>query len=66
MTRLTTRFPGDERELVEEIERLVAIGAYPNRSEVIRTAVREHLAERADVDLDLEDEQPDDKHRIPA
>ena len=63
MTRLTTRFGSDE-ELVEEIERLVAIGAVPNRSELIRMAVREHLADRPDVDHD--DDQPDEKHRIPA
>ena len=40
MERVTLRIP---KEQIEEVERMVDTGEYPNRSEAIRAAVREHL-----------------------
>jgi Arc/MetJ-type ribon-helix-helix transcriptional regulator len=45
MERVTLRFP---KEQVEDVERLVDDGTFPNRSEAIRAAVREMLDEEDD------------------
>jgi len=42
MERVTLRIP---KQQIEEVERKVETGEYPNRSEAIRSAVREMLAE---------------------
>ena len=42
MDRVTLRIP---RQQVESVERLVETGQYPNRSEAIRSAVRELVAD---------------------
>ena len=43
MERVTLRIP---KQQIEEVERMVETGEYPNRSEAIRSAVREMLAEQ--------------------
>jgi len=43
MERVTLRIP---KQQIEEVEHLVDSGEYPNRSEAIRSAVREKLAEQ--------------------
>jgi Arc/MetJ-type ribon-helix-helix transcriptional regulator len=43
MERVTLRIP---KQQIEEVERMVDSGEYPNRSEAIRAAVREKLAEQ--------------------
>ncbi|MBV0903582.1 ribbon-helix-helix domain-containing protein [Haloarcula salina] len=42
MERVTLRIP---KQQIEEVEQMVETGEYPNRSEAIRAAVREMLAE---------------------
>ncbi|MFB6220741.1 MAG: ribbon-helix-helix domain-containing protein [Halolamina sp.] len=42
MERVTLRIP---RQQVEQVEQLVETGEYPNRSEAIRSAVREMIDE---------------------
>jgi antitoxin ParD1/3/4 len=42
MERVTLRIP---KQQIEEVERMVDTGEYPNRSEAIRSAVRDMLAE---------------------
>ena len=42
MERVTLRIP---KQQVEQVEQMVETGEYPNRSEAIRAAVREMLAE---------------------
>jgi Arc/MetJ-type ribon-helix-helix transcriptional regulator len=42
MERVTLRIP---RQQVEQVEELVETGEYPNRSEAIRSAVREMINE---------------------
>jgi Arc/MetJ-type ribon-helix-helix transcriptional regulator len=42
MERVTLRIP---KQQIEEVERMVDTGEYPNRSEAIRSAVREMLAD---------------------
>ena len=42
MERVTLRIP---KQQIEEVERMVELGEYPNRSEAIRAAVREMVAE---------------------
>ncbi|AAV46865.1 CopG family transcriptional regulator [Haloarcula quadrata] len=42
MERVTLRIP---KQQIEEVEQMVETGEYPNRSEAIRSAVREMLAE---------------------
>ena len=42
MERVTLRIP---KQQIEEVEHMVELGEYPNRSEAIRAAVREMLAE---------------------
>jgi Arc/MetJ-type ribon-helix-helix transcriptional regulator len=44
MERVTLRIP---KQQIEEVERMVETGEYPNRSEAIRAAVRDMLAEQA-------------------
>lgn len=43
MERVTLRIPEQQ---IEEVERMVETGQFPNRSEAIRSAVREMLDER--------------------
>ncbi|MFB6243399.1 MAG: ribbon-helix-helix domain-containing protein [Halobaculum sp.] len=43
MERVTLRIP---KQQVEEVERMVETGEYPNRSEAIRAAVRDMLNEQ--------------------
>ncbi|WP_435098519.1 ribbon-helix-helix domain-containing protein [Halarchaeum sp. P4] len=45
MERVTLRIP---KQQIEEVEQMVELGKYPNRSEAIRSAVREMLDEQAD------------------
>lgn len=45
MERVTLRIP---KQQIEEVERMVDTGEFPNRSEAIRSAVREMLNEHAD------------------
>jgi len=53
MERVTLRIP---KQQVEQVERMVETGEYPNRSEAIRSAVREMLAEH-----DAEKRHPSEK-----
>ena len=43
MERVTLRIP---KQQIEEVEQMVERGKYPNRSEAIRSAVREMLDEQ--------------------
>ncbi|MES3518059.1 MAG: ribbon-helix-helix domain-containing protein [Natronomonas sp.] len=43
MERVTLRIP---KQQIEEVERMVDTGEFPNRSEAIRAAVREMLNEQ--------------------
>jgi len=43
MERVTLRIP---KQQIEEVERMVDTGEFPNRSEAIRSAVREMLNEQ--------------------
>ncbi|PSP75169.1 hypothetical protein BRC86_03915 [Halobacteriales archaeon QS_3_64_16] len=45
MERVTLRIP---KQQIEDVEQMVETGAYPNRSEAIRSAVREMIAEEDD------------------
>mgnify|MGYP006310675595 CR=1 FL=1 len=51
MERVTLRIP---KQQVEEVERMVDTGKFPNRSEAIRSAVREMINEQGD-----EERQPE-------
>jgi Arc/MetJ-type ribon-helix-helix transcriptional regulator len=55
MERVTLRIP---KQQIEEVERMVETGEYPNRSEAIRAAVREMLAEE-----DTGRDRPSEKRR---
>jgi Arc/MetJ-type ribon-helix-helix transcriptional regulator len=44
MERVTLRIP---KQQIDEVERLVDTGKFPNRSEAIRAAVREMINEEA-------------------
>jgi antitoxin ParD1/3/4 len=55
MERVTLRIP---KQQVEQVERMVETGEYPNRSEAIRSAVREMLAEH-----DTEKQRPSEKRQ---
>ena len=44
MERVTLRIP---KQQIEEVEQLVDSGEFPNRSEAIRSAVREMINEQA-------------------
>ncbi len=52
MERVTLRIP---KQQIEQVERMVESGQYPNRSEAIRAAVRDMIDEEADP----ADRQPD-------
>jgi Arc/MetJ-type ribon-helix-helix transcriptional regulator len=43
MERVTLRIP---KQQIEEVEQMVETGEFPNRSEAIRSAVREMLSEQ--------------------
>jgi len=43
MERVTLRIP---KQQIEEVEQMVETGKFPNRSEAIRSAVREMLSEQ--------------------
>ena len=43
MERVTLRIP---KQQIEEVERMVETGQFPNRSEAIRSAVREMINEQ--------------------
>ncbi|MFC4358492.1 ribbon-helix-helix domain-containing protein [Halobium salinum] len=45
MERVTLRIP---KQQIEAVEQMVETGEYPNRSEAIRSAVREMLNEQGD------------------
>ncbi|MFB6171629.1 MAG: ribbon-helix-helix domain-containing protein [Haloarculaceae archaeon] len=47
MERVTLRIP---KQQIEEVEQMVETGEFPNRSEAIRSAVREMLNEQDDRD----------------
>mgnify|MGYP000385529365 CR=1 FL=1 len=53
MERVTLRIP---KQQIEEVEQMVDTGEYPNRSEAIRSAVRDLLAE-----ADTGQERPSEK-----
>jgi Arc/MetJ-type ribon-helix-helix transcriptional regulator len=55
MERVTLRIP---KQQIEEVENMVETGEYPNRSEAIRSAVREMLAEQ-----DAGAERPSEKRK---
>jgi transcriptional regulator, CopG family len=55
MERVTLRIP---KQQVEQVERMVETGEYPNRSEAIRSAVREMLD-----DHDAEQQRPSEKRK---
>ncbi|MCU4751531.1 ribbon-helix-helix domain-containing protein [Natrialbaceae archaeon A-CW2] len=46
MERVTLRIP---KQQIEEVEQLVETGEFPNRSEAIRSAVREMINEQQDA-----------------
>lgn len=45
MERVTLRIP---KQQIEEVERMVDTGEFPNRSEAIRSAVREMINEQGE------------------
>ena len=45
MERVTLRIP---KQQIEEVEQMVETGEFPNRSEAIRSAVREMLKEQSE------------------
>ncbi|POG53753.1 ribbon-helix-helix domain-containing protein [Haloferax marisrubri] len=47
MERVTLRIP---KQQIEEVERMVETGEFPNRSEAIRSAVRDMLNEQTTTD----------------
>ena len=46
MERVTLRIP---KQQIEEVEQMVETGEFPNRSEAIRSAVREMINEQGDA-----------------
>ena len=48
MDRVTLRIP---KQQIEAVEQLVETGKYPNRSEAIRSAVREMVNEQQETDV---------------
>ena len=46
MERVTLRIP---KQQIEEVERMVETGEFPNRSEAIRSAVRDMINEQGDT-----------------
>ncbi|MFD1588074.1 ribbon-helix-helix domain-containing protein [Halorientalis brevis] len=55
MERVTLRIP---KQQIEEVEQMVETGEYPNRSEAIRSAVRDMLNEH-----DSNEERSSDKRK---
>ncbi|MFB6080642.1 MAG: ribbon-helix-helix domain-containing protein [Haloferacaceae archaeon] len=49
MERVTLRIP---KQQIEEVEQMVETGEFPNRSEAIRSAVREMLNEQGESTRD--------------
>jgi Arc/MetJ-type ribon-helix-helix transcriptional regulator len=49
MERVTLRIP---KQQIDEVEQLVETGEFPNRSEAIRSAVREMINEQAEKTQD--------------
>jgi Arc/MetJ-type ribon-helix-helix transcriptional regulator len=49
MERVTLRIP---KQQIEEVEQLVDTGEFPNRSEAIRSAVREMINEQKEGERD--------------
>ena len=49
MERVTLRIP---KQQIEEVEQMVETGEFPNRSEAIRSAVREMLNEQDGAERD--------------
>ncbi|MFB6303467.1 MAG: ribbon-helix-helix domain-containing protein [Haloferacaceae archaeon] len=49
MERVTLRIP---KQQIEEVEQMVETGEFPNRSEAIRSAVREMLNEQGEASED--------------
>ncbi len=47
MERVTLRIP---KQQIEEVEQMVETGQFPNRSEAIRSAVREMLSEQSEAE----------------
>jgi len=47
MERVTLRIP---KQQIEEVEQLVDTGEFPNRSEAIRSAVRDMINEQQDAE----------------
>ncbi|WP_138005121.1 ribbon-helix-helix domain-containing protein [Halalkalirubrum salinum] len=47
MERVTLRIP---KQQIEEVEQMVETGQFPNRSEAIRSAVREMLSEQSETE----------------
>ncbi|MFB6127851.1 MAG: ribbon-helix-helix domain-containing protein [Halolamina sp.] len=47
MERVTLRIP---KQQIDEVEQMVETGEFPNRSEAIRSAVRDMLNEQSDGD----------------
>ncbi|XVH30512.1 ribbon-helix-helix domain-containing protein [Haloferacaceae archaeon DSL9] len=47
MERVTLRIP---KQQIEEVEQMVETGQFPNRSEAIRSAVREMLNDRDETE----------------
>jgi len=54
MERVTLRIP---KQQIEEVEQLVDTGEYPNRSEAIRSAVREMIKEQKESGGDDSDKR---------
>jgi Arc/MetJ-type ribon-helix-helix transcriptional regulator len=55
MERVTLRIP---KQQIEEVERMVETGEYPNRSEAIRSAVRDMISEEG-----TSQERPSEKRK---
>ena len=54
MERVTLRIP---KQQIEEVEQMVEMGEFPNRSEAIRAAVRDMLNEQLDDEREREHER---------
>jgi Arc/MetJ-type ribon-helix-helix transcriptional regulator len=54
MERITLRIP---KQQIAEVEQMVERGEFPNRSEAIRTAIREMLKEN-EMPYELNDSRP--------
>ena len=54
MERVTLRIP---KQQIEEVEQMVEMGEFPNRSEAIRAAVRDMLNEQLDDGREREHER---------